>query len=401
MFIFIMVELTRYPVTIADKRYSVSFQEDEAHALAWQHVLQFAHDRKSPVICRCIGKAGIALTVRHNGTRYSLAKIANTGHLHRPECRYHKERTESSGRRFYMGEAITGKESAYTVLSDIKFNQAPIPDHKEIAKTEKVADLSILGLLHFIWSRASLNFWVNEWQRPESRVAWQISEAAKTIWLDDSPLAERLVTLFEKDKAAPPLIEKAKTSQSRVLLLGEISKISDVAIPEHLTFTNSSTLGRIYLANGLWDRLVSRFPNEVEDWRKGESVVALALCLPHETKNYLRCVDIALMSLGRRYIPVENQYERNLVDKLLAEKRSFSKPLRYDAPKSAPLPSFILSDTETRDTPLMVADTRKISEKEIGRYVNAVFKLRYMWLWRLEEVYQTPNLPLPKDKDAE
>lgn len=377
-----MTASNRYTVHICDQKYPTSFQENEPQSFLWQKALHQAHERKSPVTCWCIGAPGIPLVVRHKGPRYLLAGSGNTGHLHRHDCHYYKERVESSGLRYYAKGVLQDGKSGLAAITDIKFDHSPVSVNTDQKITEKRQHTTLKGLLHLIWSKALLNIWVDGWQRPESRMVWQLNESIKSISIDDAPLESKTVLLMDKSKEPMILIDQARKAQSRLLLMGMLDKLPDTPYPpELLSFADHQSIGKVYFGSRVWERVEANYPSALADWKQGKSVVALALVLPNDQKNYLRCNDIALVSLAHRYIPVENDAERKTVDKLLHDKRSFTKPMRHDAPDEAPLPSFILTDTDSMDTPIVVRTQTSASQRDFDSFIKSVFKLKTTWSW--------------------
>ena len=59
-------------------------------------------------------------------------------------------------------------------------------------------------------------------------------------------------------------------------------------------------------------------------------------------------IDVALMVVSPRYIPLDSGYEAIIEAKLWAEKRAFIKPLRYDGEEDV-FPDFLLTDVSGRD----------------------------------------------------
>lgn len=62
--------------------------------------------------------------------------------------------------------------------------------------------------------------------------------------------------------------------------------------------------------------------------------------IPHST---IKVIDVALMTVSPRYIPLDSGYEGMVEERLWQEKRAFIKPLRYDG-EAEVFPDFVLPD---------------------------------------------------------
>ncbi|KAG1388854.1 hypothetical protein G6F59_015780 [Rhizopus arrhizus] len=85
------------------------------------------------------------------------------------------------------------------------------------------------------------------------------------------------------------------------------------------------------LDENVWEPLERRFAREIDSWRAGNIVIAVAQTDPPKASGgsmRAQVVDIALMQTTRDWIPVDSGFEGLVADKLVAEKRRFEKPLR-------------------------------------------------------------------------
>jgi len=107
--------------------------------------------------------------------------------------------------------------------------------------------------------------------------------------------------------------------------------------------------------------------------------------------------EMCVMLTTPEWLPVENILERQLVEQLVAEKRSFQKQLRYNLPPDKPIATAVLTDCD--NAPLaMYIDVDDL----VGRWastvaVNEVVKSNSVqtWMWVPREGMQ-PDLPPKK-----
>jgi len=131
--------------------------------------------------------------------------------------------------------------------------------------------------------------------------------------------------------------ESAEARLQTTLPLGLFSGFPDLVLPEDVRL-----------------RLERSFVRELGDWRRGMKVVVIAETEPPETtfrhtdgrNRPLSCstvIDVALMTVSPRFIPLDSGYEAAVEEKLWLEKRAFIKPLRYDGEEDV-FPDFVLKD---------------------------------------------------------
>jgi Protein of unknown function (DUF1173) len=93
------------------------------------------------------------------------------------------------------------------------------------------------------------------------------------------------------------------------------------------------------------------------------------------------------------WIPVEDSFEKALADALVAARRRFIKPLRFDAPSSVAFPNFLLLDAARDPIPLhiVVPTSNKTAQKAKHDLITG--SPPGSWIWRVEESPQLPTLP--------
>ncbi|MBN7124805.1 hypothetical protein BSU01_24375 [Erwinia billingiae] len=104
-------------------------------------------------------------------------------------------------------------------------------------------------------------------------------------------------------------------------------------------------------------------------------------------RNYrTRVLRIALMAVSKEWIPFESSYEKRVEKALRSQKRSFIKPLRYDAREEDTFPDFLLTDTRSsRPVPMEVfgmATLEYIVRREKKKeYYNRNYTPAGWWYW--------------------
>ena len=68
--------------------------------------------------------------------------------------------------------------------------------------------------------------------------------------------------------------------------------------------------------------------------------------------------ELSLMSVTQHWVPVENAFEEQLVDRLVSQGRTFRKGLRYNLPATMPVANATLIDTG--EAPCFLRITREV-----------------------------------------
>ena len=116
--------------------------------------------------------------------------------------------------------------------------------------------------------------------------------------------------------------------------------------------------------------------------------------------------DAALMTTTDQIIPVESRYEAQIAELPVAQRRTFEKPLRFDASADLVRPDFVLLDTlRANGFPMevfgmAVADyLARRAEKEVEYATH--FGDAGWWAWNVLEQTHPPRLPaLCSDRSA-
>ncbi len=87
------------------------------------------------------------------------------------------------------------------------------------------------------------------------------------------------------------------------------------------------------------------------------------------------------MMVSSQWIPLDDIYEKDLVDKLVAEERAFIKPLRYEARNMPRFPNFRLLDAGPRPVALDILSAF-VSDAERAAKMKAIgTRDRNDWSW--------------------
>ena len=89
-------------------------------------------------------------------------------------------------------------------------------------------------------------------------------------------------------------------------------------------------------------------------------------------------VELSLMPVTRQWLPVEDGFEKQLIERLVADGRSFVKGLRYNLGADSALASATLTDCEG-SAPLLFVVHAGIEDS--GRHLQVCAPSVPVWLW--------------------
>jgi hypothetical protein len=380
------------------KPYSEAFQTDAKYANGWRSVLQSARDH-GEVSCLCLGAGEKALAVRYYETSdsYGLARYPNTGETHSRDCRFYAPNASKSGLGSYQKGVLEERaDETFKIRLGLGLAMKDSPRAKDLApkrigNAPRVTQRSmqLLGLLHFLWDAAGLNAWwpALEGKRNLGTVAYRLNEIAEGVMAGRSKLSNVLLTPVQSPSGRDAdrniaRVTAALQRKSRLIVIAPLASYKQE--PRMLTVQGFHGIPFLDVPSAMWAAATKRFPRAVSAWRNGHQVIVIAQCEPRESSKAAGVVDIALMQVNSCWIPVESSYELVIANKLIAEKRSFVKPMRYDASEDDVHPDFILLDTDA-EAPLEVygredeAYEIRMEEKRI--YYETHFAQGAWWCW--------------------
>lgn len=397
-----------YPVVIVQgsesKRYSPEFQTGYGMAVGWKRVLQAAR-MHGQAYCCCPGHGNKQLTIRHYDTSasFGLARYPLTGEEHSRDCRFYAHTANKSGLAGYeKGVIEEGPNGTTKIRLGIGLSRRDPPTLDSPAgrsvhgKTNAQPSMTLLGLLHLLWTEARLNVWwpAMKDKRSLSRIGWWINEAAQHIVVANKTLDSVLLRAASMPKCAAAILNEQRVTQAiedkgRLIVIAPLPNWKadlDWAAAGRLRLAGYHGMPHMILKNPLRDSVEKRFAHALATWRRGNRVMVIAQIEPWEGQNgiFATVVNLALMPVTQDWLPVDSAYEHIIADLLTDAGRAFIKPLRFDADTDTVFPDFILTDTAT-DVPMEVfgrTDEAYKTRKAVKeRYYAETFGIDGWWCW--------------------
>lgn len=316
---------------------------------------------------RCLCQVdGVEMYVARLGGGFIVKRMPNTGSQHASDCPSFEPPAESSGLGQVLGSAITEDPNTGETTLKLDFpllkmgGRSAMPpaggDNDSVASHG--TKLSLRGLLHYLWDQAELTRWQPRFsgKRSWGTVRRHLLTAAENKVARGDTLRSRLYipevfsveqrdAIYARRMAQwSPAIAAPGKPQHLMLLIAEVKEIVPArfgykAVVKHLPDQAFA------LNESLYRRLGWRFEAELALWNaSGDIHMLMIATFSMEAAGIPSIVELSLMPVTRQWLPVEDGFDKQLIDRLVAEDRSFVKGLRYNLDALCAVASATLTD---------------------------------------------------------
>ena len=331
---------------------------------------------------------------------FIVKRMPNTGSHHAPDCPSYEPPAESSGLGQVLGSAITEDPTTGETTLKLDFSMSKIAGRSAMPTAGGDSDsvvssgtkLSLRGLLHYLWDQADLTRWQPGFagKRTWGTVRKHLLLAAENKIARGDSLRSRLYIpeIFSVDQRdAINARRMAQWSQAiaapgkpqhLMLLIAEVKEIVPArygfkAVVKHVP--NQA----FALDEQLYRRLGRRFESELALWGAADDTHMVMIATFSVAAAGIPTVgELSLMPVTRHWLPVEDGFEKQLIERLVADGRSFVKGLRYNLGAGSTLASATLTDCES-SAPLLFVVQAGIEDR--GRYLQVCDPSIPVWLW--------------------
>jgi len=349
--------------------------------------------------------------------RLTLAVWPMDGHLHHYACPFHRdEEASAGGDGTNTDPAIRQTEAGFDIAPDFQLRRVVAndgPKEPDLARPRPFTagtlrpnrtKMGFLGILHHLWIEAYLNVWSGF----QGRDWWRVTQALLPV-LEQGSLGNRPMTqwlyLPEFNMKRKEAIEGAwlayrsrlgvDDSHSSVrmgLILGEAKAFEPSRYGYRLDLRHFPS--PLYVSTELREKLGISFLRAFHRIGSEDIYRVICLCLVEQTASgNLTVIDAALMLTSSQYIPVDSSHEAVLAEKLVAEKRRFTKPLKVAHGDTA-LPDFVLTDTNPGFVlEVFGMNTSQYLERKAEKLENYRREGKPVWSWTVDREKHPPRLP--------
>lgn len=382
--------------------YEVGGQRIEPTSRRFAEAIANAHAAHHRPRCMCL-VAGVEMYVaRLAGPNESfiVKRMPNTGSHHAPDCPSYEPPPESSGLGQVLGSAITEDPTTGVTVLKLDFSMSKIVGRSAMPTAGSARDsvassgtrLSLRGLLHFLWDQADLTRWRPGFagKRTWGTVRKHLLLAAENKIARGDSLRSRLYVpeVFSVDQR--DAINARRTAQwsqaiaapdkpqHLMLLIAEVTKIVPArygfkAVMKHVPDQAFA------LDEQLYRRLGRRFESALALWGAAEDVqMVMIATFSVAAAGIPTIVELSLMPVTRYWLPVDDGFEKQLLERLIADGRSFVKGLRYNLGAESALATATLTDCEGSAPLLFVVHA---GADDNWRYLQVSDPSVPLWLW--------------------
>jgi Protein of unknown function (DUF1173) len=369
---------------------------------AWQRILQKAHAAKMRPACQCVvqGAAPLLYIAMVRG-QYKIKRMPYTGPLHAPHCEHYEPPPELSGLGQVSGSAIREEPENETTTLSLDFaltkGRSRTPGMQTDVEHESVRSdgtkLTMRGLLHYLYDEAGLTRWTpamlgkRSWYIVRRELlAAAFSKKTKgrnlpeLLYIPESFSLERADEI--KGRQLVSLGALSGATSARLLLVGEVKNLEDARFGKGMVIKHMPDL-KLMMTDDMAKHLTTRFTHQLQMWGQLDSTQLLVIgTMSRSAQGVFSLESACLVNVNSQWIPFENSFEWELLEKLHGAARRFVKGLRYNLPTSKPLASVVLQDTGDVSSALFVVPQEfEVAYEAVVEELSEQSKMQ-AWVWR-------------------
>ena len=363
------METSVHGITAPSAVYEIASRRFEIGTRGFAEAIDDAHAAHQRPRCMCLGGydgRGIEMYVARLGEGYIVKRMPDTGCHHAPTCPSYEPPAEFSGLGQVLGSAITEDPTTGETTLKLDFPLTKMPGRSQMPPAGGDSDsvtsdgtrLSLRGLLHYLWEQAELTRWHPGFagKRTWGTVRKHLLLAAEDKIARGGSLRSRLyipevfsveqrdainarrVSLWSQAVAVPG------KQQQLMLTIAEVKEIVPArygfrAVLKHVPDQ------ALALDEQLYRRLARRFESELALWGAAVDIhMVMIATFSVAAAGIPTIVELSLMPTTRQWLPVEDGFEKQLVERLVADGRAFVKGLRYNLSAGSEVASATLTD---------------------------------------------------------
>jgi hypothetical protein len=371
----------------------------------WQQVLARVHDTAERPRCLCV-PGGVEMYVAQH-RQLVVKRMPDTGSRHHPGCPSYELPAQDSGLGELLGEAVLESATGSVNLrvdfpwmrtgrTGVVRGDAELPAEVVVEKRR----MSLRALMHYLFERAGFNRWTPamEGKRNQGVLHKYLMDAAADVSVKGEALVDRLYVPEPFNEATRSeaaarrrqkfaMLRPTEGSNSLALVMGEF-KACEPAADGRRVWVRHMPDAPLLVGEKTWRRVERIFAPllQARDADTGCRMRLMLAALVRARREYTYEIDAAsLMLASSDWIPLDGVHEAPLVQALIAQRRRFVKPLRYDAKSAAAFPNAQLLDVGATPaalhvvSPFMTPSDRAAKDRSIARAGAAA------WVWRNDQ----------------
>jgi len=312
-------------------------------------VLAAAHPTKQRPRCLCASD-NVPMYIAHIGERFIVKRMPSTGHLHAPECPSFDPPPELSGLGEVAGSAIQKDLASGATTLRLDFTLAkrgvsrpPVaqgtPPDTQRTDGQK---LTLRGALHYLWDQAELSRWS---PGMAGKRTWGVVQrrrlaAAQNKFAKGDPLADVLFVPEPWSEDQKEAIERNRRGQLArlhtrdasgtrlMVIVGELKRFEEALVGSRAGIKHLPEMP-LKVEADLMGRIGRHFEQALALWESEDDAhMILVGTFGMDAAGYAHLEAASLMVTDANWIPIEHRWDLELVRRLCAAGRKFTKGLR-------------------------------------------------------------------------
>ena len=404
------METSAHGITAPSAVYEIASRRFQIGTRGFAEAIADAHAAHQRPRCMCLLE-GIEMYVARLGDGYIVKRMPDTGSHHAPDCPSYEPPAEFSGLGQVLGSAITEDPATGETTLRLNFPLTKMPGRSTIPPAGGEGDsvsstgtkLSLRGLLHYLWDQAELTRWHPGFagKRTWVTVRRHLLNASEHKLARGDALRARLYVPEPFSVDARDSINARRIANWRqavsvpgkpqplMLLIGEVKEIVPArcgyrAIVKHVPDQGFAVDEELYR------RLGRRFDAELALWASADDVHMVVIATFGVSEAGVPTIGaMSLMPVTPQWLPIEDAFERQLVERLVAAGRSFIKSLRYNLGRNDQSTCALLTDCEGTPAALRI---QSAPTDESASTTDRTDHAARRWTWH-RYLQSMPELP--------
>jgi hypothetical protein len=407
------VDSSAHVITAPSAVYAIGGRRFETGSHGFADAVADAHATHQRPRCMCMVEGVEMYVARLAGSYggYIVKRMPDTGSRHAPDCPSYEPPAELSGLGQVLGSAITEDPTTGETTLKLDFPLAKMPGRSAMppagGESDSVAStgtrLSLRGLLHYLWDQTELTRWHPGFagKRTWATVRRHLLQAAEHKLARGDALRARLYvpepfSIDERDAINARRVAQWQQAvavpgkpQHLMMLIGEVKEIVPArygfkAIVKHMPDQAFA------IDEQLYRRLGRCFEPELALWGASDDIHMVMIATFGVSSAGVAAIhELCLMPVTRQWVPVEDGFEKQLLDRLVGDNRSFVKGLHYNMGRGEPIASAVLTDCEGSAPMLFIGHS---GGDDARRHLQTCPPSGAEWLWT-PSTETMPSLP--------
>lgn len=384
-------------------RYRISGRTVDIDDPQFAALLGEVYGTKNRPLCLC-REPGVEMYVAKVAGRFLCKRMPNSGSAHVPACDSYEAPAELSGLGQVMGTAI--QENPDNGITTLKLDfaltkrvsrAAPIASGFEADSVKTDGNkLTLRGTLNFLWDQAQFNKWFPAMRgkrtwfvirkyliiATENKIA-KGSSLGNILYMPEPYSVDRKEEIAQRRASQLMTAATAQNGVRRLMLvIGEVKEIAASRYGYKILLKHAPDFP-FMINEDLHKRLKRRFEAELGLWDAMDDVHMVIIgTFGVSVTGIASFEEVALMTVTEQWLPMENSFDKALIDTMVRDNRRFMIGMRYNLPSTRPLACAVASDTNPDPTAMYIVPPG--ASDEYNHALDDLVKGSKLtaWIWR-------------------